>query len=81
MKTFINALIIVLGTIATIAFFALLGGTLVWLLWPVAVPVVFPGLVAAGTISGKLTWWVAVCLTWLCSLLIKSSTTVNNSRH
>lgn len=72
---FIGNLIIVLGGIATVAFFAVLGGTIVWLIWPVVVPAVLPGLVAAGTIAAKLTWWVSVCLTWLCALLIKTAST------
>jgi hypothetical protein len=54
-------------------------GTVVFLIWPVAIPAVFPGLVAAGTIAGKLLWWQAVCFTWLCGILIKS-TNSNSSK-
>jgi len=74
----IKSLIILLGSALTVAFFAVFSGTIVWLIWPVVVPAVFPGLIAAGTIAAKLTWWVAVCLTWLASILIKSSCSNKN---
>jgi hypothetical protein len=53
---------------------ALFSGTVVWLMWPIAIPAAFPGLVVSGMISAKLSWWASVCLSWLFSLLIKSST-------
>lgn len=66
--------ILLLGLVAT------LSGTFIWLLWPVAIPAVFPGLVASGVIAGKLSWWASVCLAWLAGILIKSTqTTVNKS--
>ena len=77
---FIVGLIMGLGGLATIAFFAVIGGTFVYWLWPVAVPAAFPGLVESGVLTGQLMWWPAVCLTWLCGLLIKSSQTVNNKK-
>ena len=69
-----------LALVATIlvgvaAFFT---GTMVWLLWPWAIPAVFPGLVASGVIAGKLGWGASVCLSWLFGLLLKSSVTVNH---
>ncbi|HOH61202.1 MAG TPA: hypothetical protein PK698_01785 [Bacilli bacterium] len=60
---------------------AVLGGTIVWLIWPVAVPAAFPGLVASGVIAAKLTWGQSVCLTWLFGLLIKSTQTNNNKSN
>jgi hypothetical protein len=58
---------------------AFIGGTLVWLLWPVAVPAVLPGLVASGMLAAKLSWWQAVCLAWLIGLLFKGSTATTNN--
>ena len=75
MVKFITSIIILLGSIATVALFAVLGGTIVWLIWPVVVPAVFPGIVESGSLAGELSWWVSVCLTWLASILIKSSST------
>lgn len=75
----ISNLFIAIGGLILIGALALVSGTFVWLLWPVAVPAVFPGLVASGVIAGKIGWWTSVCLTWLCGLLIKGSTTVNNN--
>lgn len=57
---------------------AFLGGTLVWLIWPIAIPATFPGLVASGVLSAKLSWRVAVCLTWLFGCLIKSSVNIKS---
>ena len=64
-KTFLIFGVVFLG--------AFLGGTIVWLLWPLAIPAVFPSLVASGVIAAKLTWWQSVCFAWLSGLLIKSS--------
>ena len=60
---------------------AVLGGTIVWLIWPHVIPIVLPGLVASGAIAGKLLWWKAVLLTWLCRILfggLNSSSSSSN---
>jgi hypothetical protein len=80
MEKFIGGLLIALGAMAIVAFVALIGGTIVYLIWPVAIPAAFPGLVESGTIAGEISWWGSVCITWLCSILIKSSQTNNNSK-
>lgn len=54
-----------------ISFTAVISGTIVWLLWPVAMNA-FPGLVSSGILAAKLTWWQSVCLTWLFGFLIKN---------
>jgi hypothetical protein len=61
--------------IAVVTLIAIFGGTIVYWIWPIAIPVAFPGLVASGVIAGKLSWWSAVCLTWIFGILIKSSST------
>lgn len=53
---------------------AVIGGTFVWLVWPV-VNHAFPKLVADGVLASSLSWWDSVCLTWLFGLLIKSTQT------
>jgi len=78
MEKIIAALLVGIGAIVVIGLLAVIGGTIVWLIWPVAVPAALPGLVASGTIAGSLSWWASVCLTWLCGLLIKASQTNNN---
>ena len=62
----------IIVTILTGVLYALLAGTLVYLLWPVAIPAAFPTLVAIGTLAAKLTWWQAFCLSWLLGLLIRT---------
>ena len=54
---------------------ALVGGTIIWLVWPFAIPVIFPALVASGVIAGKITWVASVFFTWICAILIKSTST------
>ena len=78
MAKFIAGLFIGLGSIVLIGVLALFSGTILWLLWPVAIPVAFPGLVESGALAASLPWWVAVCLTWIFGILIKSSQTNNN---
>lgn len=75
----IGNLFMAIGGIVLIGALAVVSGTIVWLLWPIAVPAAFPGLVASGVLAGKVSWWASVCLTWLCGLLIKGSTTVNKN--
>jgi len=66
--------------IVSISLFAIIGGTIIYWLWPVAIPAAFPGVVTAGYIAAKLSWWQAICLMWLCGLLIKSSSAVSNKK-
>ena len=72
-----GSLIIGLGGIALIGALALIGGTIVFWLWPVAIPTAFPGLVENGTLAASLPWWGAVCLTWIMGLLVRSTNTNN----
>ena len=77
MGKLIIGLLAVLGIMATVAFFALIGGTILFWIWPVAIPAAVPGLVASGAIAGKITWWASVCLVWLMGILVKSTNTNN----
>lgn len=62
----------IIVTILAGVLYALLAGSLVYLLWPVAIPAAFPTLVAIGTLAAKLTWWQAICFSWLLGLLIRT---------
>ena len=79
MDKFFESVGIAFMAIFLVAFAALLGGTVVYFLWPVAVNT-FPGLVEAGYVAAKISWWTAVCLTWLVSILIKSTTSFKDNR-
>lgn len=70
----------VLGALILVFALALVSGTILWLIWPVAIPAAFPGLVASGIIAGKLSWWASVCLTWVFSILVKATQTVNKDK-
>lgn len=54
---------------------AFLSGTVVWIIWPFAIPAAFPGLVTSGVLASKISWWAAVCLSWIFNLLIRASVT------
>ena len=73
-----TALVVIIGAAALMAGGALVGGTIVWLIWPYAIPVIFPAIVAQGWVIAEIPWWSAVCFTWVCGILIKSSQTNNN---
>lgn len=77
MDKFLLGLFSGLAVMAAVAFIALIGGTIVFWIWPVAIPAAFPGLVTSGVIAVKISWWSAVCLTWLFGILIKSTHTNN----
>jgi hypothetical protein len=79
MGNFIEGLLIGLVAVLLIGAIAVIGGTVVFIIWPMAIPAVFPGLVASGVLAAKIAWWPAVCLTWLCGILIKSTQTNNNN--
>lgn len=78
MKTIFTIVVSALLVALSILFVAFIGGTVVWLVWPIAIPAAFPGLVASGALAGKLSWWVSVCLVWIFGSLIKSTQTNNN---
>lgn len=73
MEEFIGKLFAVIIIIIVIIVIACLGGIIIWLIWPIVIPAVFPGLVENGTISGEIGLWPAICLTFLTAILIKSS--------
>lgn len=72
----LTKLVAVIRALAVVFVVSLIGGTFLWMIWPVAIPAAFPALVASGMLAAKLSWWASVCLTWLFGLLIKPSTTV-----
>lgn len=80
MEKFFEGLLLALGVMVLVAILAVIGGTIVYWIWPTVVPAVLPGLVESGTIAGKIAWWPAVCLTWICGILIKSTQTNNNNK-
>jgi hypothetical protein len=78
MSKLFEGLFIGIIAIVLIGAIAVFSGTIVYFIWPYVVPAVLPKLVTTGVIAGQLTWGQSVLLTWLCSILIKSSQTNNN---
>jgi hypothetical protein len=52
---------------------ALMGGTILWLLWAGSVAAVFPTAVSSGIVAEHLNWWPAVKIVWICTLLFKTT--------
>ncbi len=65
-----QVVLIALGVVGLIALGSFLSGTILYFVWPVAMVEVFH--------LPALTWWQAVCLTWVCRTLIKSSQSNTN---
>jgi len=78
MTTILSILTILLGA-AAVAILATFTGTILWIAWPHALPVVLPKLVASGWIPSHLSWWTAVCLCYVWGLLFspKINTTIS----
>lgn len=51
---------------------AVIGGTILWLLWP-CVLAVFPGLLANGTLAATISWKVAVGFVWVIGIFKSNS--------
>ena len=74
MEDLVKGVVVVIGAILLIGFISTLSGTVVWMIWPIAIPAAFPGLVASGVIAGRLTWWASVCVSLIFQILIKAGT-------
>jgi hypothetical protein len=73
-----NLLTIILSVLAVMALVlvaATFSGVLIWWLWPLVVPAVFPGAVASGLVVKDLSLANAILLSWLSSILFKASVT------
>jgi len=79
MDKFYKAIGIVIGVIVLTFLIACVSGTILYFIWPITIPKVFPGIVENGYLAAELTWWQSVCLTWVFSILIKSTTNNNNN--
>jgi len=76
---FMTGIGIGVSAIVLIALLSVISGTILYWIWPVAIPAVFPGLIESGALAEELSWWVAVCLTWIFGILIKGSNINNNN--
>jgi len=71
-----KALLAVLLSIALVAAAAVFGGTILFWIWPTAVA---PFIETGAKLPPELTWWVAVCVTWVFGILIKATQTNTNN--
>lgn len=62
-----------LKLIAHICLMACMIGGVLWFIWPVVIPSIFPGLVETGILAGEIGLWPAICTGCFFSLLIKKS--------
>jgi hypothetical protein len=80
MKSFLLVVGAVVVVLAIITVAALIGGTIVFWLWPVAIPALFPRVVQEGWLATRLTWWQAVTAVWILGILIKSSASASSKK-
>jgi len=71
-KGFLFAIGLVLALILT-SIGAFISGTVIWLLWPIAIPGVFPGLVEKGILVGKIGWFAATCFSWIIAVIVQGT--------
>ena len=76
MNKIIKGLLIILGRLGIYilsAAYALLGGTIIYWLWPCAIPFLFPAQVASGALLATVPWWPTILFVWICGILFNSS--------
>jgi len=64
----------------TVFFISTLYGTILYWIYP-HIHSVFPSAANNGIIARELSWWDSVCISWIFSILIKSSVTNNNNKN
>lgn len=67
-------IVLFLVTVAIFLLFVLLVGFCVWILWGMVIPIILPRAVKAGFIAKSIDLWTAILLSFLCSILFKSTT-------
>lgn len=75
MDKLLTIILSVMAMMALVVFVAVIGGVFVWYLWPLVIPTVFPGAAASGLIAKELSLTTAILLSWLTSILFKSTST------
>ncbi len=73
MEKFFTAIGLGISGMALFVVGAVFSGTVLWIVWPYALPVVLPKLVSSGWIPAHLSWWTCVCFSWAWSLLFGST--------
>jgi hypothetical protein len=58
-----------------IAISSVILGTVLYVIWEDSVTAMFPSSVENGILASKLTWWQCVKISWVFSILIKSTNT------
>lgn len=72
MNTFYEKVGMALAAIAIVFAISVLSGTILWAIYP-HIHALFPTAAINGIIAKDLSWWDSVCITWLFSILLKSS--------
>jgi hypothetical protein len=84
-KKFLVGIATALGGIALTAIVvfvaAVLMGTILWWLWPIAIPAAFPAGVRQGLLAARLTWGQAVALSWVFAILFKGTPSTGKDKE
>jgi hypothetical protein len=76
---FFKIIAVCFAAVGAVIFFAILGGTLFWLLYP-HIHALFPTAAENNIIAAKIGWWDSVCLAWLVGILKKSEIKVPSKK-
>lgn len=76
----IAGIIVAIGVIAMVFLFSVIGGTLVYWLYP-HIHALLPNAAAKGYIAQNLSWWDSVCITWLFGILLKTKVSNTNNNE
>lgn len=83
MKDLVEKMIVGVGGVVVISLIifcvSVLSGTILWMIYP-HIHALFPTAADNGIIAESISWWDSVCVTWIFTILIKSSNTNNNDK-
>jgi hypothetical protein len=66
-----------LAAVILLFIISILSGTVLWVIYP-HIHSLFPNAAINGIIAKDLNWWDSVCITWIFSILLKSSNSNSN---
>ena len=71
-EALVKAAVVIIGIAALVFGLAVVSGTILWCIYP-HIHDLFPTAAKNGVIAQDLSWWNAVCVTWIFGILLKSS--------
>lgn len=79
MSKLLEPILVAIAALLMVFVLCVFSGTFIWLIYP-HIHALFPTAAENGIISQELKWWDAVCVTWLFTILFKSSIKSNDKK-